>query len=118
MSHSILILVLAIVFNALANILMKVGMARVGKPDEPLKLVQEAVKQPALLLGLVSFGLALFAYSYVLTKLNLSIAYPIMISMGLVIVIFASHFILNETITIAQIIGFVLIFGGVWLVAR
>ena len=118
MSRPILILSLAIIFNALANILIKVGMLRVGKTEGWFHLVKKAITEPAILFGVVSFALALGGYCFVLTKLNLSIAYPIMISMGLIIVIFASHFLLNETISAIQIAGFLLIIAGVWLVAR
>jgi len=118
MSLSILILIFAIVFNALANILMKVGMSRVGEPDGWKEMVLAAIKQPALLMGVMSFGLALAAYSFVLTRLNLSVAYPVMISVGLVIVVCASYFFLNESISLLQIVGFGLIIVGVWLVAR
>jgi multidrug transporter EmrE-like cation transporter len=77
-----------------------------------------ALSQPVFWAGLISFGLALAAYSLVLTRLNLSIAYPIMVSMGLVIVVLISGFYLNESISVMQILGFSLIVTGVWLVAR
>lgn len=118
MSRAVITLTFAIVFNALANILIKLGMVKVGKTEGWLQMLRRAVVQPAILSGVVLFGLALAAYSVVLTKLNLSVAYPIMISMGLVIVVFASHFMLNEAITPLQIAGFLLIISGVWLVAR
>lgn len=118
MSLSVIIFVFAIVFNALANILMKVGMSRVGDTNGWKEMVIAAIKQPALFLGVLSFGLALAAYSFVLTRLNLSVAYPIMISVGLVIVVCVSYFFLNESISILQIVGFGLIILGVWFVAK
>jgi len=48
------------------------------------------------------------AYGYVLTKMNLSIAYPIMTSMGFMIVVLASWLFLGERITLIQTIGFLL----------
>jgi len=118
MSRAVVILIFAIFFNAFANILIKIGMVKVGRTEGWIKLLAKAVAQPALLGGILSFALALIAYSLVLTRMNLSIAYPIMISMGLIIVVFASHFLLNEAITPLQIAGFVLIIAGVWMVAR
>ncbi len=111
-------LIVAIVFNASANVLIKVGMLEVGEKEHGLELLQKAIFQPALLGGILLFVFSLGAYSFVLTKLNLSIAYPIMVSMGLVLVTCASHFFLNETIRPLQIIGFLLIISGVWIVAR
>jgi spermidine export protein MdtJ len=111
-------LVFAILLNALANILMKVGMSRVGKTSGLLPMLRHTLRQPALWGGLVSFGLALGAYSLVLTKMNLSVAYPVMVSMGLIVVVLASAFLLMEPVSAVQIIGFGLIIAGVWMVAR
>ena len=89
MSRAMIILGLSIVYNATANILIKVGMNRLGKVGGVFAMVKKAIVEPALVLGVFSFILALGGYSFVLTKLNLSIAYPIMISMGLIIVVLA-----------------------------
>ena len=107
----------AILFNATANILIKVSMSRISGSGAA-SILAAALSQPVFWAGLISFGLALAAYSLVLTRLNLSIAYPIMVSMGLVIVVLVSGFYLNESISILQILGFALIIAGVWLVAR
>lgn len=112
------ILGVAICCNAGANILIKVGMNRIGKVEGLLPLIRKAAVEPAFIGGIVMFAMALGGYSFVLTKMNLSIAYPIMISMGLIIVIAASRFLLNEHVSMLQIVGFILIIGGVWLVAR
>jgi len=118
MKAGTLTLVLAILLNAVANILMKVGMSRIGKTNGLPALAKKAMGQPVVLAGMACFVLALVAYSMVLTRLNLSVAYPIMVSMGLVVVVLASAFILFERITWIQVVGFVLIIAGVWMVAR
>ena len=114
----IVVLGFAIVCNATANILIKVGMNKVGDTKGIWELAKKAVMQPQLLAGIFSFILAFVSYSYILTKLNLSIAYPIMVSMGIVIVVTVSYLFLCESINIIQIIGFVLIIAGVWMVAK
>ena len=111
------ILALAILFNATANVLIKVSMSRISGSGAAA-ILTAAISRPAFWAGLISFGLAFGAYSMVLTRLNLSIAYPIMVSMGLIIVVLVSGFYLNESISILQILGFALIITGVWLVAR
>jgi len=68
--------------------------------------------------GIICFGLALAAYSYVLSRMNLSVAYPIMTSMGFLFVIIASWMFFGENVTLTQVTGFVLIIAGVWMVAR
>ena len=113
-----LILSLAIILNALANILMKVAMLKQEKTTDIIKMVTQSFSNPILFLGILSFALALVAYCYVLAKLNLSIAYPLMTSLGFLIVILASWIFLGEAITKIQIIGFICIITGVWMVAR
>jgi len=114
-----IILALAIFLNALANILMKVGMMRQGESGGNLLLMaKKALVNPVLFAGVISFALGLVAYSYVLSKINLSIAYPVMTSLGYVIVIIASWMFLKEHITFVQVIGFAFIITGVWMVAR
>jgi multidrug transporter EmrE-like cation transporter len=114
-----IILALAVILNALANILMKVGMVRQGESDVSLMVMAtRALVNPALLAGVTCFALALIAYCYVLAKINLSVAYPIMTSLGYVIVIVASWMFLKEHITLVQVVGFAFIIAGVWMVAR
>jgi multidrug transporter EmrE-like cation transporter len=112
------VLALAIILNALANILMKVAMHKQSKTTEIIEVITQAFTNPTLFLGILSFALALVAYCYVLSKINLSIAYPIMTSLGFLIVILASWLFLGETITKIQIVGFICIIAGVWMVAR
>lgn len=112
------VLAFALVANAVANILIKEGMR-----DKHLSLsdVSATLKimlfNPALLAGLACFGLALGAYSIVLSQVKLSVAYPIMTSMGFLIVVSYSFFKLQESITPMQVGGLALILAGVWMVA-
>lgn len=112
------ILALAIFFNASANILIKIGMLRIGREGQILKLLFKAALHPAIIFGIFSFVLALLAYGYTLSHLNLSIAYPIMTSLGFLIVILASWIFLKESITAIQVFGFIFIITGVFMVAR
>lgn len=116
--NTYLVLSLAIILNALANILMKVAMLQQEKTTNIITLVTQSLTNPVLLLGIVSFGLALVAYCFVLAKINLSIAYPLMTSLGFLIVILASWLFLGENITKIQMVGFTCIIAGVWMVAR
>lgn len=113
-----IVLALAIFLNALANILIKVGMLKVGQTVNFFDAISKAIGKPPIYLGIISFAFALGAYAYVLSKVNLSVAYPIMTSMGFLIVILVSKLFLNEAITSTQIVGFIFIVVGVCLVAK
>jgi multidrug transporter EmrE-like cation transporter len=99
---------------------MKVGMNKVGglNTGSVLGWLVSMVTNPFVFLGLSCFALALVAYNYVLSQINLSIAYPLMTSVGYCIVIAVSWLFLHEKIVPIQLLGFFLIIAGVWMVAR
>lgn len=113
-----LALIFALVSNAIANILIKEGMKdkALGFTDK-LALIKGIAFNPTVVIGVLFFGLALGAYSFALTKLKLSVAYPIMTTTGFLIVVSYSFFKLQEQITTLQIAGLALILVGVWMVA-
>lgn len=112
-----MILGIAIFLNALANVLIKIGVMGKGIKVN-IKVLITLITTPAIVGGILSFVLALGAYGYVLSKMNLSIAYPIMTSIGFMIVTLASCLILKESITPIQVVGFLVILSGVWMVAK
>lgn len=111
------ILACAIIANACANICIKAGMIRVEE-QESGGILAKALSQPYLWLGAFCFGLALLAYAYSLAKMELSVAYPIMTSLGLIVVAVASLLLFQEQFSALKILGTILIMVGVVLVAR
>ena len=111
-----LILLVALSFNAAANILMKQS-ANVGSAASGLIAKIFSPSGLWFLGGLACFGLALIFYRWALETINLSIAYPIMTTLGYVIVILFSWLAFKEAINIRQVIGFVLILAGVFMVS-
>jgi small multidrug resistance pump len=111
-------LVFALLANASANVLIRWGMK-----DLQLSLADPAQAARGILLnGRVMAGIALFAcnvlaYAFALSRIRLSVAYPVMTSVGLVIVMVLSFALLGERITTLQLVGTALILGGVILVA-
>lgn len=72
---------------------------------------------------LVLIGAALYVLGFViwlaiLARYELSQAYPIAIGLTLVFSSVASRIVLGETLSLTRIIGMVVIFFGIWLVAH
>lgn len=112
-TFTLTILILAIILNALANILLKASA--IYSKDESLPGI---VFNPWLISGLGSFGLAFIFYRYVLSKgMPLSIAYPIMTTTGFAIVIIASKIFFQEKLVMIQWIGILFLIIGIWLIA-
>jgi multidrug transporter EmrE-like cation transporter len=117
MSVGHLFLALALTLNATANVLLKVGAARLGGLEEP-SLIGRLITNYHLLAGLSLFALNVVFYVLALTRLNLSVAYPIMMAGGVIIVVSVSILFLQEAVTARQMFGLVLLILGIVLVAE
>ena len=107
----------AIVFNALANILMKAGARRLGE-GVGVGLLRHAVADPFLLLGILSFAIALAGYTFALTRFALAVAYPLMTGIGFLIVALAGAMLFGERLLPLRMVGMAVILLGITLVAR
>ena len=72
---------------------------------------------PLLMGGLVLFGFSILAWLVVLSRLPVSIAYP-MASLGYVVAALLGVVFLREPVHVLQIVGIVVICLGVGLIAR
>jgi len=112
-------LLIALTSNALANISIKLGMKQfTGGLSDVLARPWSFVMNTYLLTGLILFGTALMFYALVLSRMNLSMAYPIMTSLGFVIVVGFSVWGLNEQLFWWQWLGIGIILFGVLLLSQ
>lgn len=119
-STVLFVFILAIVFNAAANILIKASTLKKAGEEVPQGLMGYITEMlnPLFITGIMSFGLALIAYRYVLGNgMKLSIGYPIMTTSGFAIVILASWVFFKESLHPIQWLGIGLLALGLWLVA-
>jgi len=125
MQH-VIALCVALVLNAVANLLMKMGSAKVEAAGGFLAggtvgAVRTLLSTPVLLAGLVCFGLNVFLYMYALQSkvLKISIAYPIMVGGGYAIIAITAAFwpSLRERLTVGQWLGVALVLAGVVIIA-
>ena len=118
--HKWIPLVIALVLNAGANVLMKVGANAAGPLSDnasPWARIANFLNA-ATILAIVLFAANVLAYRKALDNLNVSVAYPIMVSTGMILItIVAATPVLGERIAFWQVLGMVLIAMGVWLVA-
>jgi small multidrug resistance pump len=112
-----LLLMLALTLNALANVLLKVGATRFAGWGQP-GVMSRVLANPYLLLGLALFALNVIFYAAALTRLNLSVAYPVMVAGGIILVVLASVVWLKEPVTAAQVSGLALLVAGILLVTH
>ena len=115
-----LILGLSILANVAANICIKTAMNNVGGVDISSlpEVWSKLILNYLVWLSLFLFGIAFVTYAYVLSHIQLSVAYPILTSLAFILVVLSSVLYLDETITIIQIFGISFIIVGVWMVAN
>ncbi|WP_039948268.1 SMR family transporter [Leptospira fainei] len=115
----VIVFVVALFFNALANILIKASS--LGDKTDMAPGIEGLIKSflhPVFFTGIASFGIALLGYRWVLGKgLKLSLAYPVFTSAGFIVVLLASFFLFKERLNWSQWTGILLIIAGVWLTA-
>lgn len=115
-----LFLIIALILNAFANVLMKIGAIHNGKAalvsGFPEKIIF-FMKNPYLMVGIFLFGLNIIFYFFALTKIKLSIAYPIMTSGGFLIISIVSVLFFKESLSSVQIFGIILLVTGITLVS-
>ena len=111
----------SIVLAVVGQLLLKVGMLRVGKFSFGISnLVHQYTRillNPFVIAGLFAFFISMLIWLYVLSRMELSFAYPF-VALNYVLILFGSYFLFKETITPLKIVGVTVIVIGVYLVAR
>jgi drug/metabolite transporter (DMT)-like permease len=114
------LLVLCSVAPAVAGqLLLKFAIARLALNMDTAGPVGYYVKlftTPLVLLGFLMYGFSSLIWLFILSKLPLSLAYPL-VSMGYVLVVFFSWLLLHEHVSSTRILGVVVICLGVTLLA-
>ncbi|HMN81309.1 MAG TPA: SMR family transporter [Burkholderiaceae bacterium] len=110
-----------VLLNAFAQSLLKLGANRLGpEPFAGIALWEMAFKvltQWPYLLGFTFYGVSLVVWILALTRVPVTIAYP-MLSIGYIINALVARFWLGESLSVGGWMGIALICGGVVLIAR
>ena len=117
---SFVIIILVAATAATAHILLKIGMNQVGEVNvealkTPGKLVGQLVTTPAILAAIPVSAISNVGWLVVLSRLNLSVAYPFLASLYIFLPIFSMLF-LSETLSTQHWAGIVVIGIGVGIV--
>lgn len=116
-----LLLFFTVGLNVIGQFLMKRGMSQVGTIGNDLALLpssfMRAFTTPAVILGVVAYGLSSIFWLILLSRVDLSYAYPAL-SLGYVAVVLISWLLLGEGVSPTRWAGVLIICLGVWLVSR
>ncbi|KAB2952572.1 EamA family transporter [Heliorestis acidaminivorans] len=116
------LILLSIFMGALGQVLLKMGANKLVLTGGPLVTafiqgITQIIKNPLILGGFLLFGLSSLIWIVAISKVELSLAYP-MVSLGYVLVLFLSWAFLGETLSLIRISGVLVICLGVYLIAQ
>jgi drug/metabolite transporter (DMT)-like permease len=117
---SVALLVVSVSFAVAGQLTLKAGMERVGRIGAaqvaaPMETIAKALREPRLWLGLFLFGVSALFWLVVLSRVDLSLAYP-MVGMTYIIVVALARFLLHEQIPPLRWIGVVVVACGIALI--
>ncbi len=119
----VMALVVALVLNAMANLMMKIGVRRFGPAGLDLKqgfcsVASGVFNNWVLLGGVLLFATNVVLYTYALHRIKISAAYPIMVGGGFAIIAVVAWRYLGEVLSPGQWVGVILVLAGIYLIAR
>ena len=114
-----LLLLISISLAVIGQLMMKQGMMMFGKfPVKELIIrLVPMIFQPFVFFGLVCFCISAVFWLVILSRIDLSFAYPL-VSVGYVVVALFSFFIFKENVSLIRWAGIITICLGVFLISR
>lgn len=109
---SYLLLLGNIVLLVTGQMLFKIGLSRSGGLHWG-----KLITSPSVIGGVALYGIATLLWFAVLTRMPLSVAYP-MQAFAYVLAMIPAYFMFNETITPTKLAGVAVILFGVYLLAK
>ena len=115
------LILIGVFLNAIAQLLLKQGMLRVGSftvDAGALSLVvPKVVANPFIWAGMASYAVSIAVWLVVLSRADVSYAYP-MVSLGYVFATFFAWAVFHESVTPMRVLGIAVVCIGVYLISR
>jgi multidrug transporter EmrE-like cation transporter len=103
---------------AVANLLMKVGIAGAGGFAPSWTGLLRLALQPKFVCGLLLSGIAALMWFRILATQKLATCYPLFVGLTYSLITLAAFYFLRERISVQKLIGLTAIVAGVTAVAR
>lgn len=121
MVFTLLIALVAILLLVGGQTLLKVGLNEIGGislfEGNPVGSLLGLFRTPWIILGFVCYGVSAILWLDVLSKLDFSLAFPL-VSLTYVFSLIIGRFIFHDTVGLDRIVGVLLILGGLFFVVR
>lgn len=122
MFYSIALILASVAVGVFGQLFFKAGVAKLGPIGGAAltqlpQLIASVATNPLIILGLACYGLGAVMWIVVLSRVDLSLAYP-MLGLGYVFVLLISWLVFGEAVSAWRWVGTLMIVAGVVLVAR
>jgi len=115
------LLMAGVLLNAGAQLLLKAGTNTVGvfafSSDNIATVGLKLATEPHILAGLACYVVSVVIWIMALSRVEVSIAYP-MLSIGYAVNAIAAWYLFGEPVTATRVVGIGIIIAGVYVVAR
>jgi drug/metabolite transporter (DMT)-like permease len=118
-NSALLLLIPAILLSTTGELLFKIGMNRIGgfefSPASLRTVLPRILMNPFIWFGFIGFGLGAVFWLAVLSRVPLSLAYPIL-ALSYFVVVVEAWLLLHERVTWQRLLGVGIIVAGVVVV--
>ena len=121
MNKYIPLIILGVLLNAFAQITLKQGMRAIGhfgfSVENIFPILIKVGMNPFILIGLSCYVVSVLVWLMVLSRVEVSFAYPLL-SIGYIVTAFAGFLFFDENMGVVRWIGILIICLGVYLITR
>ena len=119
-ASSLILLVISVFFAVVGQLTLKAAMEDVGRIDrsalkDPMGTILMAAREPKLWIGLAIFGISAVFWLVVLSRVALSVAYPL-VGLSYIVVVAIARFFQHEHVPPLRWVGVSVIAVGIALI--
>ena len=115
------VILITVFMSACAQLLLKLGMNKVeekgGLLEGGIMSLVQAVFSPLVFSGIFVYGVSVLVWLWVLSKVDLSIAYPF-VGVSFIFTLLFGIFLLDESLNVYKIIGTLMIACGCFFIVK
>ena len=119
MLSNFIFIISSVLLNAFAQILLKAGMKQFGNIDLKNNIMNTCISiafNPYIISGFIAYGVSILLWLWVLSKVDVSLAYPFQ-ALGYIVVTILAWIIFQENISYIRIIALLFITIGLIILA-
>ena len=119
MISNFIFIISSVLLNAFAQILLKAGMKQFGNIDLKNNIMNTCISiafNPYIISGFIAYGVSILLWLWVLSKVDVSLAYPFQ-ALGYIVVTILAWIIFQENISYIRIMALIFITIGLIILA-